>query len=150
MAQGDELLVARVDLGESDRRLVGLRARSDEEGFVEVAGGHPRELLGELDHRHRRVEGRDVAEAADLGDHRRVDVLVRVPDRDREDPAEEVEVFVAVEVRDPRALALVEDDGLLVEVGDGRKQVLRVLFANLFAVHRHLAPPPRSPSRFPG
>ncbi len=91
-----------------------------------------------------------MAEAADLGDHRRVDVLVRVPDRDREDPAEEVEVFVAVEVRDPRALALVEDDGLLVEVGDGRKQVLRVLFANLFAVHRHLAPPPRSPSRFPG
>ena len=66
--------------------------------FWSRPGVEPRELLGELDDRQGRVERRDVAEPVDLRLDRGVHLVVRVPDRDRQDAAEEVEVLSPVGV----------------------------------------------------
>ena len=93
-------------------------------------GREPRERLGQLDRRDRRIERRDVREPRDLRDHRRVDLLVGVADGDGQDPAEEVEVLVAVGVLDPHALALGQDEGLRVVLDRRGKQELLVLLAD--------------------
>ena len=118
------------DLRERDRRLVGLGAAGSEErlaGLADLAGREVEQLLRELHDPDGGVERRDVAEAVDLGVQRRVDLRVRLPDRDGQDAAEEVEVLAPVEILEPRALALVEADRLLVERADAREEELLVL-----------------------
>ena len=121
MAQRDDLGGSRVELREHDRGLVGLRAGGREEALLQPPRRDPRERLGELHGRERRIERRDVREPADLRDDRRVDLLVGVADRDGQDAAEEVEVLVAVGVLDPKALALGQDEGLLRSTGSSRE-----------------------------
>ena len=60
-----------------------------------------------------------------------VHLVVRVPDGDRQDAAEEVEIRLPVGVLDVHPLAGLEDDGLLVVVRDGGEEVLLVLRADV-------------------
>ena len=97
---------------------------------LRLPGREPREPLGELDDGQRRVERRDVREAVDLRPDRGVDLVVGVADGDGQDAAEEVEVLVAVGVPDPQALALRQDDRLLVVLDRRREEELLVLLAD--------------------
>ncbi len=76
-----------------------------------------------------------MAQAPELRDHRGVHLLVRVPEGDREDAPEEVEVVLTVQVLDVRALPFDQDRRLRVEVGDRGKEVVRVLLSNRLRVH---------------
>ena len=96
-----------------------------------LPGASLMQLLGELDDPDRGVERRDVAEAIDLRVERSVHLRVRLAERHREDAAEEVEVLATVEILEPRALAAVEADRLLVEGPDAREEELLVLRAHL-------------------
>jgi hypothetical protein len=94
---------------ELDRTLVGLGARVAEERLA--AEARAAEPLRELHSALGQVEVRRVGEHADLLanrlDHRRMTVA----DRADRDAGEEIEVFLAVRVPEPRPLAADELDG---------------------------------------
>jgi hypothetical protein len=131
VAQRDDLQPAGVDLREHDGGLVGLGAGAREVRLLEAARREAGERLGERDDREGGVERRDVSEAVDLGLDGRVHLVVRVPDGDREDPAEEVEVAFPVGVLQVHPLARLEDDRFLVVVRDGREEEFLVLRAHV-------------------
>src|SRR5450830_2003239 len=129
--EGDDLEPPRVDLRHHDAGLVGLCARAREGGLLEPPRRQPRELLGELDDGQRRIERRDMAESVHLRLDGGVYLVVRVPDGDRQDAAEKVEVRLPVGVSNMHPLAGFEDDGLLVVVRDGGEEKLLVLRADV-------------------
>src|ERR1035437_5903849 len=96
-----------------------------------VSAGWRSEGGGEWGDRGRGVGGRDVAEPVHLRLDGRVDLVVRVPDGDRQDAAEEVEIRLPIRVLDVHPLAGLEDDGLLVVVRDGGEEELLVLRAEV-------------------
>ena len=100
-------------------RLDGLRAARDEEHPVEVAGGQAGHLGGELD--RARVRGapvRVVGELAHLRGRDLADLLpVAVADVDAEEPAEPVQVALAVRVLEVTAVAADDHRKLALGVG---------------------------------
>ena len=63
------------------------------------------------------------------------EIGVRVPDAEREDAAEEVEVLAAVGVLHARPLRLGDHDGLGVVVGDAGEEELFVLRPDRLSIH---------------
>ena len=118
VAQRDDFLLACVDLGEHDGRLVGLRAAGREEALLELAGGDLREFLGDGHLLDRRIHAGGVHEPGDLILQALHELGVRMPDPRGENPAEEIEVLAAVQILHGRAVRLRDDDGLGVVVGD--------------------------------
>src|SRR6202041_3436773 len=99
-----------------------------EEDLLHLSGRQVRDLLRELDDRDRRIERRHVAEPLHLRAHGAIHGVVRVPDRERQDSAEEVEVLLPVEILYPEPLAALEDDAFVaVVVGDAREKELLML-----------------------
>jgi hypothetical protein len=118
-------------LREHDRRLVGLRARCREEDLRELPRREPRERLRELDdgsvgYSEETCDSRDICAV--------IAALTRssaVADGDRQDPAEKVQVLVSVRVPDAQALAVGEDERLLVVLDRRGQQEALVLLASL-------------------
>ena len=135
MAQRDDFLLACVDLGEHDGRLVGLRAARREEALLELAGRDLREPLGDADLLLRRVNAGGVHEPGDLILDALDEVGMRMPDPRGENPAEEIEILAPIQVFHARAMGLGNDDGLGVVVGDAREEELLVLITYRLRIH---------------
>ena len=133
VAQGHDVVTAGGDAGEKNGGFVGLGAGVGEEAFLELARSDLRELFGECHDLFIGIERRGVLQAVHLRLDLARDFRVAVADRNREDASEEVEITPAFEVPEILHLAVVGDQGLLVEIGDRGPEEVFVLANDLFA-----------------
>ena len=153
----DSLLAARdvVLPGELPRRLDGLGTTGDEEHAVQVTGCERGQLGGELDRLRMGVGPVGVeGQLAHLRERRLADLLaVAVPDVDREQTGEGVEVALAVRVPEVTAVALDDDrDVLAVAVAAHPGEVHpQVILGELLEVrfHGRLSSPTQRRGRAP-
>ena len=61
--------------------------------------------------------------------------LVDVPDADRENATEKIQILFAVSIKNRMILGVVDDQWLVVIRSDARKQIFFLLIENLFLVH---------------
>ncbi len=97
-------------------RVVGFGARRGEEHLGVRDAGLLGDQLGQIHHRLADVEGRGVQDLRRLRLHRGGDLGQGVGGHRGEDPAEEVQVAGALDIPDVTALAVVQGDGLVVEL----------------------------------
>lgn len=127
IAQGDDLAAARVDGGEQQRALRGLRARRAEERFLQLARRDLRELLREVHEILRQVDVADVLQRADLLLDLLRDLRVAVAAVHDRHPREAVEVLAPLTVVEVLHRATDELARLLVEMAEARHDVLLLL-----------------------
>ncbi len=119
--QYDDLLLARVDLRQHDRGLIGFGPARREEAFLQLARRDLRQPFRDADLFPSGIDARGVHEPRNLILDALHEVGMRMPDAGRENAAEEIEVLAAVQVLHLRAVRLGDDDGLGVVVGDARE-----------------------------
>ena len=102
--------------------VVGFGARGGEEDPGVGDPGDRSDAFGQVNDRLAEEQRRGVHDLGRLVLHCGDDRRVRVADHGREDPAEEVEVAVALQVVDVAALSAVDRDGLVVERVEERGQ----------------------------
>jgi hypothetical protein len=127
VAQDDDFMSARVELGGHDGGVVGLRAATGEEGFLQTTGRDLMEFFGEVGLRLVGVERRSVLQRLDLLDDSRVDLRVGVADAHREHAAEAVQITFARIVPHVHAFAAHERERLLIISSDGGEEKLFML-----------------------
>ena len=130
VAQRDDGLRPGSELGQQYRGFVRFGAARREEGLVQFARSDLGELLGELDDRRRRVQSRDVGEGRGLFLDRRGDFRMTVPDVDRHDAGEEVEVFSPLEVVEMNPPAALQGERRFVVVEHRVEDVSLVLLVD--------------------
>jgi hypothetical protein len=114
-----------------DRRFIGVGAAGGEEGLVQLTRAGLGNPLCQLNHWRRRVERRGVYDPVYLIANRAGDLRDAMPDASGQYPAEEVKILATIQVPDPDAVALGENNGLLI-VGDGAwPQIAALKFANI-------------------
>ena len=119
--EGDDFALTGVKAREHDRRLDGLGAAVREEGLAECSRSDGGESLGHLHLVLGHVEGRCVTQDAELLAHPVDHLGVAMADGCGEDPAEEIEELAAFRVEDPRAVALDENQGIVVQGRSARE-----------------------------
>ena len=121
--QRDDLVPPRVEARRRDRGFHRLRAAVRETRRAESTRRDLGQRARGLDLAFRHVEGRGVPQPLHLRARRPDDRQVTVSDRCREDPREQVQVLVAVHVREPDALAAGERERLAVVGTDPGEEV---------------------------
>ena len=137
--QHDQVAPSGVGARRGDGGLVCLRAGAGEKRLLQVPRRDLRQFLRQVRLRLVRVQRRGVIDLFDLIDDRLDDFRIGVADRNREHPAEGVEVFIALIVPHPGPLALHQGDRLLVVHRDGGEEMLLVL-TNRFRFAHSLIP----------
>ena len=135
VAQGDDLLVARVGPGQHHRVLVGLRARIGEIGRAQIPRRDLGDLFGQTHMVFVGIEGGRVDQLGGLGLGRRGHLGVVVAHAGGQDAAEEVQIFVPLHIPHPQPFAVVQGHGLRVIEQMVGPQILFLLLQDLLGVH---------------
>ena len=136
VAEGDHFGPPGMHFGEQQGHLVGLGAGVGEEALPAVPGRKAGQALGEFHHGLVREQGGDVLEGVHLLVDRPVHLGMAVAEADGEDPAEEIEIAVAVRVPDVLPLAPDDRHGLVVEGLHRRQHVAAVSLADGFGAQQ--------------
>ena len=119
VAEGHYVVAARGHARDENGSLIGFGARTGEKALLQSAGSDLRDFFGEGDNLLVGIESGKMLEAVHLGLDLRRDFGVAVADGDRQDAAEEIEVFAPFDIPDVLHLGAVGDERLLVVVGHG-------------------------------
>ena len=138
VAQREDVLALGMKLSEKNGSLVGLGAAVGKKRLLQFSRRHGGELFCEADVRFGGVERGNVLEPSGLLLDRAGDFVVAVPDADSDDAAEEIEILLAVKIVNVTAFRVVDDQRLVIVVGDAGKKVLPVLIKNFLFFHRGL------------
>ncbi len=121
MPQCHDFQVAGVHARNLNRRLVRFRAAIREIRFLELARGNLRQLFRQRDHRLVRKAGGDVLKPVNLRLRAGDDPRIAMADADGHDPAEEIEILLAVYIPHVLHERVVHGNGIGVVGGYGRK-----------------------------
>ena len=117
MPQCHDFQVAGVHARNLNRRLVRFRAAIREIRFLELAGGNLRQLFGQRDHGLIGKAGRDVLKPVNLLLRAGDDPRIAMADADGHDPAEEIEILLALYIPDVLHERVVHGNGIGVVGG---------------------------------
>ena len=133
VAQRDDVVTWAGHAREQDRGFVRFGAGAGEEALLQFSGRDLGELFGERDDGFVGEKRRGVLELVDLRLDLRSDLGIAVADADGDDAAEEIEVFVALDVPEILHRGVVGDERMLVIIRDRRPEIFLVLADDLFA-----------------
>src|SRR5690606_20542348 len=144
VAEYDDLVPARGELGGRDRGIIGLRTAAGEERFFQPAGRDLGKFLREVRLVLVSVEGGGVLQLLILNDDGLVNSRICVSHADGQDPAEAVQISVPRVIPHELALAADKGDRLLIICGDRGEKKFLVLANGVgdrrslsFRVHTH-------------
>jgi threonine 3-dehydrogenase len=123
MSQSNDFSGPSVAARGEDRGFVCLCAAVREKRLLQRRS-KPRELLRECDLGLIREYGRDVLQFVELGVNLRVYLLIAVANADRDNPAEEIQILIAIRIPNVLILRSLNDKGLLEVMKDGGKEEL--------------------------
>ena len=132
VAQGDDVVVARVGAGEHEGELVGLRAGIDEVADLEVAGHAVGQFLAVLGDAGMEIDGGNVLEPVVLLVDSGEDLGVTVADGNGDDAAKGVEITAAFLVVEVLHRPLHDHKGLAVVVKKRGGEVFFAEFQDFF------------------